>query len=193
VSFQNIEKYLIRVLKNKYRVILVIIGLILIGAIVFRSSLMGYHYDFMEFWTLRDKVTWSANKKLTWNDFNKKEEGLSTKVVLSARYNVDDPILFRSKTIFIPYESYASDTTDLTNLRIAQTKFNLLEVYRRKMENEVDSLRQVKSLKEKPSDFQKMNKRYYDLFDLEWEKHLNQKNKMESLKNLEIRISETLK
>jgi 2-oxo-4-hydroxy-4-carboxy--5-ureidoimidazoline (OHCU) decarboxylase len=61
------------------------------------------------------------------------------------------------------------------------------------MEKEIDSIRQVKNLKQEPIDFQKMNERYYDLFDLEWKKHFNAKNEMESLEKLEKRIRELLK
>ena len=155
---------------------------------------MKYYYDFQEYWTLRDKIVWSESTKLKWSDFLNlnDEKGHYSKVGLSARYNSDDPILFRSKAVFIPKESYASDTTDLVNLRIAQAKFDLLEVYRREMELEVDNLRKQKVDFYKPSDFKKMNERYYDMFDDEWQRFIDAENQMEYLEKIEKRIAQEL-
>lgn len=168
---------------------------ILLAFILFRLFFMSYYYDFLEYLTLRDKIVWTMDTKLTWKDFENEnnETGQFTKVGLSSRYNVDNPILFRSKTVFIPKESYATDTTDILNLRIAQAKFNLLEIYRRKMILEVDSLRKAKVDFYKPSDFKKMNKRYYDMFDRIWQGHLDSEDEMESLTGIEKMIKKELK
>ncbi|XLS28027.1 hypothetical protein ACJD0Z_12550 [Flavobacteriaceae bacterium M23B6Z8] len=179
-------------MKYRIKIFGIIVGFILISFIVFRLFFMGYYYDFLEYWTLSDKIIWSSDEKLTWNDFYENGDGLYAKVGLSARYNVNDPILFRSKTVFIPEESYVSDTTDMINLRIAQAKFDLLEIYRRKMVKEVDSLRKINNNNKRTSYFKKMNQRYYDLFKLEWEKVFKEESEIESLEKLEKRIREVL-
>ncbi len=173
-----------------------IIGFLIIsGFILFRIFFMGYYYDFLEYWTLRDKIVWTESNKLSWDDFSNHivKEGLYTKVGLSSRYNVEDPILFRSKTVFIPKESYVSDTSDSFNLRVSQAKFDLLEIYRRQMVKEVDSLIAIGVDYYKPSDFKKMNERYYDLFESEWEGFKNAKNESDYLEKIEKKIQFELK
>lgn len=132
-------------------------------------------YDLQESKILKDKIVWSPDSKLKWSDFtydeSEKNFKVYTKVGISARYNVHQPILFRSKTIFSPSESIASDTSDLMNLRIAQAKFDLLETYRRTMEKEVDSFRNLNSNEILVSDFDKMTEHYYDEFEKEWESY----------------------
>ncbi|UII80403.1 hypothetical protein [Flagellimonas sp. CMM7] len=46
---------------------------------------MGSYYDFLEYWTLRDKIVWTKATKLKWSDFlNSDDEiGLYAKVGLS--------------------------------------------------------------------------------------------------------------
>ncbi|UJH69071.1 hypothetical protein [Allomuricauda sp. SCSIO 65647] len=143
---------------------------------------------------MRNKIVWSQSTELRWSDFlnSYNKQGLYAKVGLSARYNSDDPILFRSKTVFIPEESYASDTTDLINLRVAQAKFNLLEIYRRKMEKQVDELRKNKVDFYEPSDFEKMNERYYSMFEDEWQRFIDSENQMDYLEQIEKRIAQEL-
>lgn len=174
----------------------IIIGFsIIVGFIVFRIFFMGYYYDFLEYWTLRDKIVWTESTKLAWKDFSSSnnEEGLYAKVGLSSRYNVIDPILFRSKTVFVPKESYVSDTSDIFNLRVAQAKFDLLEIYRRQMVKEVDSLRKEEVDYYMPSDFKKMNERYYDMFDGVWKDFKNADNEINYLEQIERRIERELK
>ncbi|WP_437400070.1 hypothetical protein [Flagellimonas lutimaris] len=160
---------------------------IILTVVCFRLFLMGYYYDFLEYWTLRDKIVWSKTTKLKWSDFHNSDEGIGlyAKVGLSSRYNVNDPILFRSKTVFIPKESYVTDTTIAADLRVAQAKFDLLEVFRRKMESEVDSIRKSNTKKYKPSDFKKMNRRYYEMFDTIWQEFKDSENKLEKLERIE--------
>ena len=180
-------------MRNKWRII-ILISTILLSFLIFRIFFMKYYYDFLEYWTLRDKIVWSEQSRLKWNDlnYNEDKEGLYVEVGLSARFNVKDPILFRSKTVLINKTSSVSDTTDLVNLRIAQAKFDLLEIYRRKMVNEVDSLKKVKNHNLKPSDFDNMNERYYDEFDIEWEKHLDAENELQSLNKIEKKVNREL-
>lgn len=132
-------------------------------------------YDLEELEILKDKIVWSSDVKLKWTDFTYDENDKSfkthTQVGISTRFNVNQPILFRSKTVFSPSESFASDTTNSFNLRIAQSKFDLLEVYRRKMEREVDSFRNSRSNEILTSDFDEMTESYYQNFEKEWKSY----------------------
>ncbi len=180
-------------MKLKWKIIIVTLT-ILISFIIFRLFFMKYYYDFLEFWTLRNKIVWTEHNKLEWSDleYNQNKEGLYVKMGLLSRFNVNDPILFRSYTVFMKEESSVSDTTDIINLRVAQAKYDLLEIYRRKMVKEVDSLRKVKIKKLEPTDFELMNKRYYDKFYKEWQKHLNSEDEIKSLISLENKIKKEL-
>src|SRR5690606_21361470 len=175
-----------RLLKISFTVIAIILLVVF-----FRLFLMGYYYDFLVYWTLRDKIVWTKTTKLKWSDFHKSDDeiGLYAKVGLSSRYNVNDPILFRSKTVFIPKESYVTDTTISADLRVAQAKFDLLEVFRRKMESEVDSIRKSNNNQYKPSDFKKMNRRYYEMFDTIWQKFKDSEDRLEKLERIEKMVN----
>tara|TARA_R110002096_G_scaffold409122_2_gene608420 strand:+ start:1089 stop:1637 length:549 start_codon:yes stop_codon:yes gene_type:complete len=131
--------------------------------------------DIKELEIISDKIVWNEKTKLKWTDFkydpNEKSFTVYTKVGLAARYNVYPPILFRSHTTFSPKESIVSDTTNIDDLRIAQAKFDLLETYRRKMEKEVDSLKQLENRTFKKSDFENLTERFYQSFEIEWESY----------------------
>ena len=180
-------------MRKKWKIIIVL-STILLSFLIFRIFLIEYYRDFLEYWTLRDKIVWSEQSRLKWNDlnYNKEKEGLYINVGLSIRFKISNPILFRSNTVLIKKTSSVSDTTDMLSLRIAQAKFDLLEIYRRKMLKEVDSLNMINSHNLKPSYFYKMNDRYYDEFDTEWKKHLAAENEIESLKKIEEKINREL-
>ena len=177
---------------------------ILIGFLIITSLLSCGHYsenkdvneyDLKELETLKDKVVWNKKTKLKWSDFkyDPKEQSFTIypKVGLSIRYNIYPPILFRSRTTFSNTESIVSDTTNTNNLRVAQAKFDLLETYRIKMEIEVDSLKQLKSPNLEKSDFDKMNERYYNAFEKEWDSF--RPMTLESLSRVEKTIKNRLK
>ncbi|WP_299399196.1 hypothetical protein [uncultured Gelidibacter sp.] len=144
---------------------------------------------------MNGKIIWDKKTRLKWSDFKFEPHeplfGIYAKVGMSARYEAYPPILFRSFTTFSPTESIVSDTTNNDNLRIAQAKFDLLETYRQKMEKEVDSLKQLTSPNLEPSDFEKMNKRYYSEFEKEWESYkpitIYTLNQLEELINKRLR------
>ena len=147
-------------------------------------------FDEMERKTLEDKIVWSKSRKLQWKDFvyipNEKAFKIYAKVGLSTRYNVNPPIQYRSKTTFSPTESIVSDTTNGNDLRVAQLKFDLLETYRRRMENEVDSLRVLKLTDLRTSDLDELVNRYYKNFESEWNSYKNtfSVSKLDSLQGI---------
>ncbi|USD24759.1 hypothetical protein [Flagellimonas marinaquae] len=113
-----------------------------------------------------------------------------TKVGLSVRYNVEKPILFRSHTTFSTLESTVSDTTHLGDLRIGQAKFDLLETYRRKMEKEVDSIRNLENPNITKEIFDNMVAHCYSEFEDKWESF--RPITIESLNELEVEIKRRL-
>ncbi|AGC76703.1 hypothetical protein LX97_01361 [Nonlabens dokdonensis] len=151
-------------------------------------------FDEMESAILKDKIIWNKNKKLKWSDFRydptEKSFVIYTNVGLSARYNVDNPIMFRSYTTFSRTKSIVSDTTHKDDLRIAQAKFDLLETYRRKMLQKVDSIRGLKSKNFEKSYFDDVLKKYYNDFDKEWEMY--RPITIESLETVERKIEKEL-
>jgi len=179
--------------KNKVPVIIGILSIILLVQCK-NNSKSAQEYDEMERVTLEDKIVWNENTKLKWTDFqfdpNEKSFVLYTKVGLSGRYNVDNPILFRSKTTFSTTESIVADTTNTDDLRIAQAKFDLLEIYRREMVQEVDSIRRLKLENLEKSYFDDMLERYYDDFSEEWETY--RPITFESLQKVEDKIQNHL-
>ena len=93
--------------------------------------------------------------------------------------------MFKSKTVFMPNESFVINENDSINLRISEAKFNLLEIYRRKMEKYVLKLKNENIDTLKKFDFDNLNLKYYELFETEWEKYLDSQNEPKSLENLE--------
>ena len=180
--------------KNK---VLLIIGIITL--IVFftpKSFYEKYYYDFLEWKNLRDKIVWKENIKLNWKDFksiNSEDDlVLNTRVGLSIRYYTN-PIMFKSKTVFMPNESFVINQKDSINLRISEAKFNLLEIYRRKMEKYVLKLKNENIDTLKKIDFDNLNLKYYELFETEWENYLDHQTENKSLEKLEERIKNKLK
>ncbi len=160
----------------------------------FRPFLNKTYYNFLEYWSLRDKIVWSNVDKLEWSNFeyDPNSNGVVTSVGMSKRWNFDEPF-FRSVTVYSPLESTIPDTTDIYFLRSAQAKFDLLEVYRRKMMTEYDTLKKAQIKRLKSDYFDKIGIRYYHQFEFEWQAHLNATDRKRSLKILEDRIKEDLK
>ncbi|WP_159023144.1 hypothetical protein [Formosa sp. L2A11] len=158
---------------------------------------MNYYYDFSEYLTLKDKIVWTENRKLKYSDFNftidPELKNLDARIGLHSRFNTNDPILFRSHTVFEPKNATISDTTDPRDLRVAQVKFDLLETYRRRMEKEVNSLRKSNVTELYPSDFDKMHRRYYSDFTKEWLSYSDSIYNIQTLERLEKKVKTELK
>jgi hypothetical protein len=179
--------------KNKLPILIGILSIIFLVQCKNKPK-SSSEYDELERITLEDKIIWNENTKLKWKDFKfdsrEKSFVIYAKVGLSARYNVNNPILFRTNTTFSITESIVADTTNIDDLRIAQAKFDLLETYRRKMVQEVDSIRSLKIENLEKSYFDDMLERYYDNFEEEWKMY--RPITVESLENIEMKIEKQL-
>ena len=177
--------------------ILLTVGVVLLIAVLTPKRIYEKpYYDFLEWKNLRDKIVWKENIKLKWEDFKSISPGneyvLNARVGLSIRY-FTNPISFESKTVFMPNESYVKNTNDTINLRISLAKFNLLEIYRRKMNEFVMNLKRNNIDTLKNIDFDNMNLKYYEMFEKEWEAYLDAQSESKSLQNLENKIKLELK
>ncbi len=127
---------------------------------------------------MKDTIIWTENTQLVWNDFIFDEtldltDNISANIGISARYRITDKIHYSSKTAFVPTKSYVSDTTDPIALRIANARFDLCEVYRRKLEKHIDSLRTLNPEKVELEYLAKQDVIFVEKFSNEWTKFLN--------------------
>ena len=177
--------------------ILIITLITLIFIVLFNYQKISYYYfNFQEYWKSRNAIVWNGEKKLTWNDFNFdskiKPRKFYADVKIGTRYNIDNPVLFRSKTLFFPSKSFVSDTTNNLILRAAQAKWNLLEIHRRIMVNKLDSLKANKT-ELTIEIMENLNKRCYSDFERDWNNYIGKSNPKRSLEALENRITQELK
>ncbi len=148
---------------------------------------------------MKDTIIWTDSTDLVWSDFiydkNKKlTNNITVNVGISARYRLTDQIHYRSKTAFVPSKSYVSDTTNNIALRIANARFDLCELYRRKLEERIDSLRSIDIGNVELAYLAKQDIIFMDKFSQEWSKFLNVRKPelIEELEKLERRIAKTL-
>lgn len=164
---------------------------VILLVLIFRIDIQNAYYNFVDYKHTKNTITWSEDRKLTWSDFNyepnNQDSEVSSSVWFSIRYNEEVPILFRSKTIFMPEKSTISDTTNPILLQKAQLKFDLLELYRRKMTSAIDSLRELEIADLKPSDFEKLSNDFYNEFRVEWNMY-DQLRNPDSLTQIENQI-----
>jgi hypothetical protein len=154
------------------------------------------YFNVIEYWSTKDGIEWSKNRKIRWSDFNYDQNNKDCQFheyfTFSTRYNIEAPFLFRSKTIFLNKKSFICDTTNNQILRAVQARFDLLEIYRRKMVREVDSVSKRKN-KLTLNYLENLNKKYYTMFENEFEKYSSADDKTKSLHELETRIILELK
>ena len=176
-------------------------GFILVLMISFWRQIQYGYFDFQEYLTLRDKIIWSENNQLDWEDFiyapdQNYMDNILTDVGIAARYHIgDSQIEYRSTTAFVPSKSFVSDTTNPTALRIANVRFNLCEVYRRKLESKIKVLKTT-DVEDVPLDTLKnQHKIFIDQFEKEWDTFLDVPENLveKELLELEKRVSIELK
>ena len=161
---------------NQKKTILIII---IVSAILFflRKRIEWVIYDLQEYYRVNNSLTWNENKKLKWSDFKyapdkNYADNIFASVGVSQRYHIDDKIEFRSRSLFIPEKSFVTDTLNSLALRIAQAKFDLCEVYRRKLESQVEKLR--KNVNEVTTDTLKgYGEKYNKQFENQWSDFMN--------------------
>jgi len=165
----------------------------------FRKRIEWVIYDLQEYYMISNSLSWNENRKLKWSDFiyssdKKYADNIYTSVGVSQRYHIDDKIEFRSKTLFLPKKSFVTDTLNSKTLRIAQAKFDLCEVYRRKLENKIEQLR--KKVHEVTTDtLKKYGELYNNQFENQWSDFmdLKQREVEKGLLELEMQIKQELK
>ena len=183
---------------NRKKAILLIIC-IAAALFFFRKRIKWAIYDFQEYYRISKSLTWDENRKLKWTDFmydsgKKYADNIYARVGISQRYHIDDGIEFRSKTLFLPDKSFVTDTTNRKALRIAQARFDLCEVYRRKLESKVEKLRE-KVYEVTPDTLKKYGEIYYEKFEKEWSNFMDlEYGEVEKgLLDLEAQIKKELK
>lgn len=154
-----------------------------------------YFNDIKAWWILKNTIIWSEKTELKWNNFIYNEsmvltDHIQANIGISARYRITDNIYYTSKTVFVPQKSFVSDTTNPIALRIANTRFDLCEVYRRKLEYKIDSLREINSNTIDLAFLEKQNIIYTNYFTQEWNKFLQvpKENLVVKLEELEHNI-----
>ena len=148
---------------------------------------------------MKDTIIWTENAELKWDDFIYNEskdltDNIDAHVGISARYRLTDKIIYKSKTAFVPSKSFVSDTTNKISLRIANARFDLCEVYRRKLEMKIDSLRAGNVNNITLEYLAKQDSIFFENFSNEWTRFLEipKTELMTELNRLENRISQEL-
>lgn len=157
-------------------------------------EIMDKFYDIEEWWITRNNIEWQHDKKLTWDDFNYDPDYTNkffARVGITNRFNLENPLSIKTKTLFIPDDSFVSDTTDQRILRAAQLRWSLLEIYRREMVLEFDSLKSINK-KFSVEDMDKLSSKFYEKFENEWDAYHEFSNVDERLKLLEVRVNRGL-
>ena len=111
---------------------------------------------------------------------------------MSIRYDTKDESIIKSRTLFNPLKSKIYDSLNANNLRLANAKFDLLEVYRRRMAKEIDSIFSNK-IKGIPAEYYPaLNDKYYNEFQSYWSSFINNEEEDWALYELEYWIDTEL-
>jgi len=153
-----------------------ILGIILLLALsyfIVRKPIRKAYYDYMYEKGKKNSIVWKKDSKLKWSDFKSTELEYSfTSVGIANRYefNHDLTIDYKSETLFFPLDSYVSDTSDLSYLELQEYRFDLCEIYRRKLERKIMTMKFKEFPKSRKDSVDLNTDIYYDLFEKEWEK-----------------------
>jgi len=157
----------------KIVVLILILGLIYI---LIKVPIRRAYYDYKYNAEIKDKIKWEKDLSLKWTDFRYSETKTPyTQVGFGNRYefNIDWDIDYKSVTLFYPLDSYIDDTTSVDNLEMQQYRFDLCEIYRRKLETKIRSMN-YKDFPSSSADSVDINSGlYYDQFEQEWDRIVN--------------------
>ncbi len=176
-------------MKKKHIIVLsVSLGLTLL---IFQYPIKRLYYNFQEYSTLKRNIIWSPKTKLKISDFKFRPnetyiDNFSARVGIVSVHNIKDKINLRSTTIFLPKDSYVTDTTNHLFLRIAQARFDLCEIYRRRLELKIDSLNRKNVDKITKDSIFKLEEFYYNKFEREWDVFNETKKKQSNVKNKNV-------
>jgi hypothetical protein len=185
---------------KKRILIIIILLLILVCSLFYKREIKQLYYSYQEYVILNNSIIWSYEKKLKLSDFSYEPEktqmdNVAVTVGIVSVHKISEKITHRSTTIFKPENSFVTSKTDSLILRIAQARFNLCELYRRKMELKISSLN-LREIKKTNSDtITKYEELYYDLFEKEWDKFndIEKKELNKGLIKMEKYIEQALK
>ena len=141
---------------------------------VFKDEIRFKYYLYKEGKILKNSISWSSDKKLKISDFRYEPEkiqmdNVSATVGIVSVHRLNDEIYHKSTTVFRPKFSFITKKDDSLVLRIAQARFDLCELYRRKMELKINSLN-IRGFKNINSDsITKYEELYYSLFEKKWD------------------------
>ena len=153
----------------------VVICLIACGSVVPTTALKK---DIKNITNGEDKILWSSNRKLTWNDFKGKNKGIfdsrkaETATVIETvktYYDLEGIPVYEIACYFIPIKSW-SNTSEEFALCHEQLHFDIGELYTRKIRKSYDSLnaKKIKKFKTYENIFYDLDnkcKNYNNLYD----------------------------
>ncbi|MDY7395702.1 hypothetical protein UMM65_10645 [Aureibaculum sp. 2210JD6-5] len=176
------------------------IWIILVVLIFFILFVTFKWNDVQEYLALRKSIIWTPNVELKVSDFQFDPDqnyidNFSARVGIVNVHRITDSIVLRSTTVFLPENSYVSDTSDANFIRIAQARFDLCEVYRRKLVSKIINLNKgnIKSIT--LDSIVKYENLFYESFETEWDKfnELSKNERMKGLVEMENYIQQELK
>jgi hypothetical protein len=160
--------------QRKIIIISALISLVL-TLLIAQNPIKRVYYNLQEYFLLNKSIVWNPDVELTVSDFQfvpdeSYIDNFSARVGIANVHRLSDSIILRSTTVFLPKDSYVTDTSDLYFLRIAKARFDLCEVYRRKLELKIWDLnkRDINSITN--DTIEKYEQLFYDQFEAEWDK-----------------------
>jgi len=158
--------------KKTTRLLIIFLVAILI-TLFFRKRIQSAIYDLKVQYHLKTSIVWTDSDKLKWSDFHYNPEAeltdnISSDVGILQRYHVDENIDYKSYTLFKSKKSIVSDTTDPLSLRIAQARFDLCEVYRKKLSRNVYKIQVNADSDITVKEIEKLWLKYTDDFENDW-------------------------
>ncbi len=158
----------------KKKLFILFIPLFIIG-FIFKNDIQQAYFSYKEKKIISNSIVWSSQRKLRIDDFNfeptkTQMDNVAVTVGIVSVHKFGKRINHRSTTVFQPEYSFITDKKDSLVLRIAQARFDLCELYRRKMELKIDSLNKEDITKINSDTITKYEELYYNLFENEWTK-----------------------
>ena len=159
----------------KKRIFFILLVIILICYLFFKKDIRHLYYSYQEYSTINNSIVWSSKNKLQLSDFNYEPEktqmdNVAVTVGIVSVHDISEKITHRSTTVFRPKESFITKKNDTLVLRIAQARFDLCELYRRKMELKISSLNLRETGKTNSDTITKYEELYYEYFENKWKK-----------------------
>lgn len=183
----------------KRKLLAIVTIIFVLALVIIKPSFKDLYYDFQEYQTLRKSIVWSPKYKLKASDFiytpqETYMDNFSALIGIVSVHKIRDTISLRTTTVFLPKDSYISDTTDVLTPRIAQARFDLCEVYRRRLMSKIHTINKGSISKITSDSIYTLESLYYDRFVEEWDQfnEIPKSRLMEGLLQMEERIRREL-